>query len=110
MENCKTSILLIGMNKDKSDEIDRILKDSNITILSVISESHVLVCNDYSEFECLIIDHKVWSDSKFKIEYSANYDRDKAIPVIFTGDQNKTAFILESFEKGADDFISFPFK
>jgi len=110
MENTKLSILFITMRDGSSGEIDEILKNSRYEITSIFTNDRALLSDEYSSFDCLLVDYKVWSDARFKIDYSSIYNGDRIIPVIFTGDQDNTDAILESFKRGADDFISYPFR
>jgi two-component sensor histidine kinase/DNA-binding NarL/FixJ family response regulator len=110
MKNIKISIALISMHKGDLENLEMVLKDTRISITSIVTENLIHRCADYSGFDCIIFDFKVWSDCNFKLDYQDGSKINKAIPVIFTGDQNNPDLIIESFKKGADDFISFPFR
>ncbi len=110
MENKKISILFIGMRESPTDEMNEILKESQYCITSVLTSDCILYSEEYSGFDCLLVDYKVWSDCRFKVKYSSVFNGVGSTPVIFMGDQNNADAILESFKKGADEFISYPYR
>ena len=109
MENKCISIQLIGLNEYNTAALYNILDTS---------DNFSIICLDQPGLEysiptgtdCIIVDFKIWSKDTFHIVDSGLKKNNPDVPLIFTGDQSDDAVIADSFSRGADDYLSYPFK
>ena len=110
METEQAAILLIGMDKEKYGILEEIFKDAEYNLSAAPSGEMTLdyissICAD-----CIIIDYDLWSNNLYAAINSGLSESGKNIPVIVSRNKYNYRSMEESFRKGADDFITFPFR
>lgn len=109
MEHENASILLIGMNDEKTVLLYDILRCTDYKISSLFSIEQIRSSNELIRADCLIVDYAAWSDALSDVENSGLIGKSIIPPVIVTGDKCYEALTEESFSTGVSDFIAFPF-
>lgn len=102
-------IILIGLDDDRSEHIQQILKPDKY-IVSVIQPEDVGetdICKVKSD--CVIVDFRIWCGNTLQKENSSGHMDCPFPPVVVLGDRSDESSIEESFKKGADEFIPYPF-
>lgn len=106
MEHENASILLIGMNDEKTGLLYDILRCTDYKISSLFSIEQIRSSSELIRADCLIVDYAAWSDALSDVENSGLIGKSNILPVIVTGDK---CYEEKSFSTGVSDFIAFPF-